>query len=106
VIFGRPDAPGQPGTGLDAATIDPASLKLASLDGGTWVLRPQQNSSGRYDCVIFDVNRDGVRDFSCAFKVPKGTIGRNETRAVLRGMTLAPNPQPVLGWDFIEPKAE
>jgi hypothetical protein len=55
VIFGRPDAPGQPGTGLDAATIDPASLRLASLDGGTWMLRPEQTSSGRFDCVIFDV---------------------------------------------------
>jgi hypothetical protein len=45
-----------------------------------------------------------VRDLSCLLKVPKGTIGRNESRAVLRGTTLPPNAHPVLAWDSIKPK--
>ena len=47
---------------------------------------------------------NGILSLVVAFKVPKGTIGRNESRAVLRGTTLPPNGHPVLGWDRIEPK--
>ena len=43
-------------------------------------------------------------DLEESIKVPKGTIGQNESRAVLRGATLPPNGHPVLSWDFIKPK--
>ena len=99
-ILSRPDAPGEPG--LDATTVNPASITVRGTDGATWVLTPEAKNNGGFHCEFRDVNQDGVPDIVCHFKVPKGTIGLGETRAVLQATTFG--GQPVLGWDFINPK--
>ena len=101
-ILSRPDAPGVPG--LNATTVDPASITLSGTDGATWVLTPKQNGAGKFECDIRDASHDKLKDLVCHFKVPKGTIALTETRAVLQATTLPPGSHPVLGSDVISPK--
>src|SRR5262249_17406555 len=72
-------------SGFDATAIVPASLLL---QGAGWTVPVNLKNDGDFDCKVRDASRrDQLKDLVCKFKIPKDTIGANETEILIVGAT-------------------
>ena len=84
--------------GFDATTIVPQTIRLQGVPPATWSIFV--DASGQGACDAKDENKDKRPDLVCKFKIPKNTIGSNETQVLLTAVSISsatPEGLPVAG---------
>jgi hypothetical protein len=70
---------------VNATTIVPQTVRLQGLPPATWSISVKDVGQ----CNVKDQNKDGRPDLVCSFKIPKNTIGANETEVLLTGVSVS-----------------
>ena len=73
---------------LDATRVDQASVRLMGTGGATWVLPVKQDTRGRFQCDVRDVDKDDRLDLVCKFDFAKGTLNPAESKVRLQAVTI------------------
>jgi hypothetical protein len=71
-------------SGFDATTIAPATVLL---QGAGWTVPVRRKDNGEFYCEVKDANHDRRDDLVCKFKIPKNTIGADETVLLITAAT-------------------